>query len=136
MKLVLILNNFVFSGVNYLQKMGVTMGTRSAPNFLNVFMGYFEKRFVYNSKWFKRFIKSCWRYMDDIFMLWKGPKNHLEDFLSYLNEVHPSIKFEWKISKEQVSYLDCNVIRYNNRLKTDVHQKPMDCHPCPPQPGP
>ena len=129
MKLVLILNNFVFNGVNYLQKMGVAMGTRSAPNFSNVFMGYFEKRFVYNSKWFKRFIKSWWRYIDDIFMLWKGPKNHLEDFLSYLNEVHPSIKFEWKISKKKVSFLDCDVIRYNNRLKTDVHQKPMDCHP-------
>ena len=62
-------------------------------------------------------------------MLWKGPKNHLEDFLSYLNEIHPSIKFEWKISKKQVSFLDCDVIRYNNRLKTDVHQKPTDCHP-------
>ena len=43
MKLVLILNNFVFNGVNYLQKMGVAMGTRSAPNFSNVFMGYFER---------------------------------------------------------------------------------------------
>ena len=129
MKLVLILNNFVFNGVNYLQKMGVAMGTRSAPNFSNVFMGYFEKRFVYKCKWFKRFIKSWWRYIDDIFMLWKGPKNHLEDFLSYLNEVHPSIKFEWKISKKEVSYLDCDVIRYNNRLKTDDHQKPTDCHP-------
>ena len=128
MKLVLILNNIVFNGVNYLQKMGVAMGTKSAPNFSNVFMGYFEKRFVYNSKWFKRFIKSWWRYIDDIFMLWKGPKNHLEDFLSYLNEVNPSIKFEWKISKKQVSFQDCDVIRYNNRLKTDVHQKPTDCH--------
>ena len=67
--LVLILNNFVFNGVNYLQKMGVAMGTRSAPNVSNVFMGYFEKRFVYNSKWFKRFIKSWWSYIDDIFML-------------------------------------------------------------------
>ena len=28
-----------------------------------------------------------------------------------------------------MSYLDCDVIRYNNRLKTDVHQKPTDCHP-------
>ena len=58
MKLVLILNNFVFNGVNYLQKKGTAMGTRAAPNFANVFMGYFEKRFVYQSRWFKRFIKS------------------------------------------------------------------------------
>ena len=44
MKLVLILNNFVFNGVNYLQKKDTAMGTRAAPNFANVFMGYFENR--------------------------------------------------------------------------------------------
>ena len=58
MKLVLILNNFVFNGVNYLQKKGTAMGTRAAPNFANVFMGYVENRFAYQSRWFKRFIKS------------------------------------------------------------------------------
>ena len=60
MKLVLTLNNFVFNGVNFLQKKGTAMGTRAAPNFANVFMGYFENR------WFQRFIKSWWRYIDDI----------------------------------------------------------------------
>ena len=69
MKLVLILNNFVFNGVNYLQKKGTAMGTRAAPNFANVFMGYYENRFVYQSRCFKRFIKSWWRYIDDTFML-------------------------------------------------------------------
>ena len=49
MKLVLILNNFVFNSVNYLQKKGTAMGTRAVPNFANVFMGYFENRFVYQS---------------------------------------------------------------------------------------
>ena len=71
MKLVLILNNFVFNELNYLQKKGVAVGNKSAPNFANVFMEHFEKQFVYNSKWFKRFIMSWWRYIDDIFMLWK-----------------------------------------------------------------
>ena len=53
----------------------------------------------------------------------------LEDFLNYLNEVYPSIKFEWKISKRKVSFLDCDVIKENNKLKTEVYQKPTDCHP-------
>ena len=128
MKLVLILNNFVFNGVNYLQKKGTAMGTRAVPNFAIVFMGYFENRFVYQSRWFKGFIKSWWRYIDDIFMLWKGPRKPLEDFLNYLNEVHPSIKFEWKISKHKASFLDCDVIKENNKLKTDVYQKSTDCH--------
>ena len=58
MKLVLMLNNFVFNGVNYFQKKGKAMGTRAAPNFANVFKGYFENRFAYQSRCFKRFIKS------------------------------------------------------------------------------
>ena len=128
MKMVPILNNFVFSGVKYLQKKGTAMGTRTTSDFADVFMGYFENRFVYQSRWFKRFIKSWWRYIDDIFMLWKGPRKPLEDFLNYLNEVHSSIKFEWKISKHKVSFLDCDVIKENNKLKTDVYEKPTDCH--------
>ena len=128
MKLVLILNSFVFNGVKYLQKKGTAMGTRIAPNFTNVFMGYFENRFVHQSRWFKRFIKSWWRYIDHIFMLWNGPRKPLEDFLNYLNEFHPSIKFGWKISKHKASFLDCDVINENNKLKTDVYQKPTDCH--------
>ena len=62
-------------------------------------------------------------------MLWKGPRKPPEDFLNYLDEVHPSIKFEWKISKHKASFLDCDVIKENNKLKTDVYQKPTDCHP-------
>ena len=68
-KLILMLNNFVFNGVSYLQKKGVAMGIRPAISFTNVFMGYFEDKFVYKSRWLKRFIKSLWRYIDDIFML-------------------------------------------------------------------
>ena len=119
----------MFIGVNYLLKKGTAMGTRAPPNFANVFMGYFENRFVYQSRWFNRFIKSWWRYIDDIFMLWKRPRKPLEDFLKYLNEVNPSIKFEWKISKHKVSFLDCDVMKENNKLKTDVYQKSTDCHP-------
>ena len=62
-------------------------------------------------------------------MFWKGPRKPLEDFLNYLNKVHPSIKFEWKISKHKASFSDCDVIKENNKLKTDVYQKPTDCHP-------
>ena len=43
MKLILTLNNFVFNGLNYLQKKGVAIGAKSAPNFANAFMGHFEK---------------------------------------------------------------------------------------------
>ena len=41
--LILTLNNFVFNGIHYLQKIGCAMGTKCAPNYANIFMGKFEK---------------------------------------------------------------------------------------------
>ena len=38
LKLILTLNNFVFNGINYLQKKGCTMGTKCAPSYANIFM--------------------------------------------------------------------------------------------------
>ena len=43
LKLVLTKNNFMFNGNNYLQVQGTTMGTRLAPCFANLYMGYFEE---------------------------------------------------------------------------------------------
>ena len=41
--LILTMNNFVFSGNNYLQKKGCAMGTICALVYANIFMGKFEK---------------------------------------------------------------------------------------------
>ena len=71
MRLILMLNNFVFNNVNYLQKMGMAMGTRAAPSYSNIFMGKFEDQFVYKSRWY-RFIRFWGRYIDDIFFIWTG----------------------------------------------------------------
>ena len=45
--LILTLNNFVFNGIHDLQKIGCTMGTVCAPNYANIFMGQFEKTYIY-----------------------------------------------------------------------------------------
>ena len=36
------LNNFVFNGINYFHKKGSAMGTKYAPSYANIFMGWFE----------------------------------------------------------------------------------------------
>ena len=41
--LILILNNFIFNGQHYLQKMECPMGTKCAPNYADIFMGDFEE---------------------------------------------------------------------------------------------
>ena len=44
--LILTLNNFIFNGINYLQRTGCVMGTKCAPSYANIFMGMFEERHI------------------------------------------------------------------------------------------
>ena len=54
----------------------------------------------------KIYIPNLSRFIDDIFFIWTGSKTDLENFLNELNTKHPSIKFEYEISKERISFLD------------------------------
>ena len=98
MRLILMLNNFVFNNVNYLQKMGTATGTRTTPSYSNTFMGKFEDQFVYKSRWYI-FIGFWGRYIDDIFFIWTRTIEFLKRFLKHMNSVHRTIKFTAKYSK-------------------------------------
>ena len=114
LKLILTLNNFVFNGINYLQKEGCAMGTKCAPSYANIFMGWFEEKFIFPlltnlSDFYLRFI-------DDIF----------DNFLKKINECHPSIKFEYEMSKTEINFLNTTVLKVNNKLQTKLYVKPTD----------
>ena len=47
LKLVLTWNNFQFDDKHYLQIGGTAIGTKLAPSFANIFMGWFEDKFIY-----------------------------------------------------------------------------------------
>ena len=55
LKLILVLNNFVFNAINYLQKKGCAMGTKCAPSYANIFIGWFKEKFFTSDK-VKRFL--------------------------------------------------------------------------------
>ena len=65
--LILTLNNFTFNGNHYLQVKGCAMGTKCAPSYANLFMGKFEKKYIYNR--IKNKSKLYLRFIDDIFMI-------------------------------------------------------------------
>ena len=126
MHLILALNNFVFNGINFLQTQGASSGTNSVPSFSTIFMGCFEEKFIYP---FVQNLHSLYfRYIYDIFRIWTGTKLQFEQFIMYLNQQHPSIKFTYKISNEVVEFLDTAVyIDKNNQLQTKLYRKPADC---------
>ena len=126
---VLKLNNFTFNDENFIQVKGTAMGTRAAPNFANIYMGRLEDKFVYQTNWFN-YIIDWVRFIDDIFLIWKGNNNSLTTFIEYLNGVVPSIKFTHEISCNSVNFLDTKIIKdARGNISTDVYQKPTDTHP-------
>ena len=63
------------------------------------------------------------RFIDDIFFIWTDSKTDIEKFLNELNTKHPSIKFEYEISKERIPFLDTKIYIKNDTLHTKVFRK-------------
>ena len=124
LKLILILNNFVFNGYHYIQTKGCAMGTKCAPSYANIFMGQFEAKNIYSR--IKDKSLQYLRYIDDIFMIWTGTPEELTSFASEINQVHPSIKFTFENSLTEINFLDTTVYRQNYQLLTKVYRKPTD----------
>ena len=124
--LILTLNNFVFNGIHYLQKIGCAMGTVYAPNYANIFMGKFEKTYIY--PYINQFSNFYCRFIDDIFFISNGTVIQLQEFIKKLNNHHPTIKFDFKFSKTSIEFLYTTVYRSKeqNKLLTTVYCKPID----------
>ena len=67
------------------------------------------------------------RYIDDIFMLFKGSKQECECLVSWLNSLHPGvIKFKFEYSTEMVEFVDLQIMVENGRIETNLYIKPSN----------
>ena len=107
LKLILTLNNFIFNGINFLKIKGCAMGTKYTPTYANIFMGIFEETHIYLL--IKQKVQLYLIYIDDIFFIWTGSENKLKQLISKINEVHPSINFDFNYSKTQIQSLGITI---------------------------
>ena len=133
-------NIFDFNGKLYKQKIGTSMGTKVAPTYACIFMGWLEKKFL-KEKWSGTMPHMWKRYIDDIFFLWHGSVEELESFINDLNQYHDHIKFtaEYDSKTKTIPFLDMQVtIDENGYIQTDLFKKetarcqyllPSSCHP-------
>ena len=79
-----------FNGKFYNQTYGVVMGSPLTPVLANIFMGFYE------SKWLNEYNlnkpKFYLRYVDDILAAFEKEQDSL-NFSNFLNSKHPNIKF-------------------------------------------
>nr|XP_039273918.1 uncharacterized protein LOC120347871 [Styela clava] len=123
--MVLNTNNFVFNDKHYLQINGTAMGTKMAPKYANTFMANLESRMLQTAK-----IKPLYyfRYIDDCFLIWTHGETELKDFLNHANSIHPTIKFTFDYSTENIAFLDIKVHIIDNKLETEIFTKETDSH--------
>ena len=93
----------------------------------NLFMGSLEQK-ILNSSQNKPLPGSWKRYIDDVHFLWTDGSDSLQQFQTYLNNFHPTIKFTFEVSLTQVPYLDTLTQLKNNHLETTLYCKPTDKH--------
>jgi hypothetical protein len=69
---------------------------------------------------------SLWlRYVDDTFVVWPHGPSRLQDFLSHLSSLRPSVQFTMEIESDSaIAFLDVLVIRKETTLATEVYRKP------------
>ena len=122
---VLKFNNFQFDGKDYLQVGGTVMGTKVAPSLASIYMEDFEERFIYTHDPAPDFFI---RFLDDCPIGWSHGREKFDEFVTYLNSCHKSIKFTAEVSDTCVPFLDLNVHIEEGKIWTDLYCKPTDSH--------
>lgn len=124
--IIFILENctFDFNENKFKQLFGTTMGARFSVKFANIYMYQWLRKFVGVYTGCKPEFLA--RLIDDIFTLWDHGVEALNDFITYLNNCHPSIKFEATYSQESVNFLDTVTYIKNCCIHTTVFTKPTD----------
>ena len=77
---------------------GVAMGSPLSPILADLFVCKLEEDHILNTQEFK--IKKWGRYVDDIFTIIKGSKEHVIMILDSINQLHANIKFTLEIEKK------------------------------------
>lgn len=100
------------------------MGSRFAPSFANLFMGWFEAERVWGrlgSHWID-YIHYWGRYIDCL-LLWTGSIQQLESFFMYLNSNDYNLSFTFQCSKERIVFLDVELYVSGDNIHSKNVQK-------------
>ena len=125
-RMILTMNSFEFNNTFYIQTHGTAMGTRMALSYANLSLAKFEIDALTHAP---HQPQTWWRFIDDIFMIWCHTEAELRTFITYLNNIHPTIKFTSSHSATSISFLDVKVsLNQFGMVETDLYTKPTDKH--------
>ena len=116
---------FSFRDKHFLRLVSTAMGAKAAPPYVKLFMGCHEEIILEAFIWATLFWK---RFINDIFMIFLGTTNQFQSLQDFMNHLHPTIKFTFQHSIQQISFLDMNThIRADCKISVTLYIKPTDC---------
>lgn len=127
-EVILTKNYFQYAGAYYLQEQGVSMGSCFAPSYACLMMGFWEERFIFNpqSNVFLPSIPLWRRFVDDVVFFWTGSESQLSNFMEYINNTTPFLRFTSEHSTEKINFLDLTILKKSNgELETTIYRKPL-----------
>ena len=124
--MILYKNYFLFENDYYLQLQGAPMGSVFSPDYAGIALGYLEHNSIWHNNPFIHNMLLFKRYIDDIFLVWQGSEEELHNFVTYLNNLTPTIKFNMECSRSEIPFLDTRVLLQKGKLSTTLYTKPTD----------
>ena len=116
------LSCFLLNDVYYKQVDGVAMGSPLGPTLANLFLVYYERKWLekcplqFRPKYYHKDV-------DHIFLMFES-RNHVKEFLKYRNSRHPNIQFTCEEEpNNKISFLEISVTKINNKLTTSLYRK-------------
>ncbi|XP_078525602.1 uncharacterized protein LOC144798546 [Lissotriton helveticus] len=118
-------NIFLFEDQMYIQTSGTAMGTCFAPSYANLFVGWWEEQVPRSCTAGTETgqVKSWYRYIDDLFIVWDGGMDSAEEFIRILNLNDLNLHFSGSVSPVRAEYLDLRVYIEDNQMHTTLHRK-------------
>ena len=108
-------NTFQFNDEFFRQRKGTAMGTKVAPTYAALTIGFLEQK-LYSKiaeefgQIFKIEFEKVWkRFLDDCFLLWSKSEDDLRKLHLMLNDLHEDINFTMETSNVELPFLDVKV---------------------------
>ncbi|CAJ0928466.1 unnamed protein product [Ranitomeya imitator] len=86
--------------------------------------GWWEDKFVYSFSLFAAHVHAWYRFIDDVFIIWKGTEEECITFFDNLNSNSYNIFLTYSISAKDITFLDLRVFPHEQHLATNLFQKP------------
>ena len=103
------------------------MGTPCAPTVANLYLAFFEARYIERSHLWHREIIILRRYIDDMLLIWQPGEHSFSEFLQFLSH-QTGITWIPEQLSYSVDFLDLTICNDSGTLVTKTYQKPLNLY--------